>query len=456
MARHFARTGQPSKDRDWGNDVLAELFPAANPIWLDANVAANVATDTTNAWAMVIGKVGMVDALGGVVEADTFLSLRKRGSPSAQYWEKYDGEHAILEQFTTEELDIFLAVQVRSSTHIVWMLQGPAPGQAEISELQTEVWQQSAGYIVQREAVMAGGVAQAPVQWNSVEMARPDLSRSDITGWPRELWDDGRERQHNNQCLKHAVNNLFEMELLTVEYMNWLSVRQSPPGNVDRDWSGKLFGVLFAWEAVKIYQPASDLTLNMLNRVEYPAHRWYEYVTRHGQRDSRMDPYGFILQDHRGEGHFYAIRSVDPAPATPGGGATHWEILNSIGSVKPAPMDNEQLDAYLCDLMATRDYNTYSLPRKHRLSVEQLRAQPLDIITISEAQVERARGEATEDEASEATEEEEAAAIPASTPVNDGPFVVAPRDAIDRQYFLAQFPLIASAWSTGDFIQSLG
>ena len=29
MARHFARTGQPSKDRDWGNDVLAELFPAA-------------------------------------------------------------------------------------------------------------------------------------------------------------------------------------------------------------------------------------------------------------------------------------------------------------------------------------------------------------------------------------------------------------------------------------------
>jgi hypothetical protein len=95
MARHFARTGQPSKDCDWGNDVLAELFPNANPIWRDVDAAEDVVIDITNAWAMVIGKVGVVDALGGVVEADTFLSLRKRGSPPAQYWEKYDGEHVV-------------------------------------------------------------------------------------------------------------------------------------------------------------------------------------------------------------------------------------------------------------------------------------------------------------------------------------------------------------------------
>ena len=297
MARHFARTGQPSKDCDWGNDVLAELFPNANPIWRDVDAAEDVVIDITNAWAMVIGKVGVVDALGGVVEADTFLSLRKRGSPPAQYWQKYDGEHARLEQLTAEELDIFLAVQVRSSTHIVWVLQGPAPGTAKLNELQTEVWQQSAGYIVQRAAVAAGAEAQAPVQWNSVEMARPDLSRSDITGWPRELWDDGREKQHNNQCLKHAINNLYQLELLTVEYMNYLSVNQPIPGNVDRDWSDHLLEEIFGLKALKIYQPASDLTTKMLNRVEYPARRWYEHVRRDGTRDSRMDPYGFILQN---------------------------------------------------------------------------------------------------------------------------------------------------------------
>jgi hypothetical protein len=165
MARHYARTGQPSKDCDWGHDVLAELFPDANPIWRDVDAAEDLAVDITDAWAMVIGKVGVVDALGGVVEADTFLSLRKRGSPPAQYWQKYDGEHARLEQLTAEELDIFLAVQVRSSTHIVWVLQGPAPGTAKLNELQTEIWQQSAGYIVQRAAVAAGAEAQAPVQW---------------------------------------------------------------------------------------------------------------------------------------------------------------------------------------------------------------------------------------------------------------------------------------------------
>ena len=39
MARHFARTGQPSKDCDWGHDVLAELFPDANPIWRGMDAA---------------------------------------------------------------------------------------------------------------------------------------------------------------------------------------------------------------------------------------------------------------------------------------------------------------------------------------------------------------------------------------------------------------------------------
>jgi hypothetical protein len=320
---------------------------------------------------MVIGKVGVVDALGGVVEADTFLSLRKRGSPPAQYWQKYDGEHAKLEQLTAEELDIFLGVQVRSSTHIMWVLQGPAPGTAKLNELQTEIWQQSGRYIVQRAAVAAGAEAQAPVQWNSAEMARPDLSRSDITGWPRELWDDGREKQHNNQCLKHAINNLYQLELLTVEYMNYISVNQPIPGNVNRDWSDHLLEESFGRKALKIYQPSSDLTTKMLNRVEYPAHRWYEHVRRDGTRDSRMDPYGFILQDLQGEGHFYAIRVVDPVTGALGGGTTHWEILNSQGSVKPALMENDQLDEYLCKRMHTRDYRIYSLPRAREHGGEQ-------------------------------------------------------------------------------------
>jgi hypothetical protein len=107
--------------------------------------------------------------------------------------------------------------------------------------------------------------------------------------------------------------------------------------------------------------------------------------------------------------------------------------------------------------MRTWHYCTYSLPHAYRPDVEQLRAQQLLIITISEVKVERARGEATEDEASEDVAEEEVSAIPTSTPVNTGlALVVAPIDAIDNKYFLVQFPLIAGAWSTGEYIQSLG
>jgi hypothetical protein len=119
-------------------------------------------------------------------------------------------------------------------------------------------------------------------------------------------------------------------------------------------------------------------------------------------------------------------------------------------------MDNDQLDEYLCKRMHTRDYRIYSLPRAYRPDVEQLRARQLLIITISEVQVERARGEATEDEASEDAAEEDVSDIHADTPVHTGPLVVAPIDAIDKKYFLAQFPLIAGAWSTGEYIQSLG
>ena len=96
-------------------------------------------------------------------------------------------------------------------------------------------------------------------------------------------------------------------------------------------------------------------------------------------------------------------------------------ILDSQGSVKPALMDNDQLDEYLCKRMHTRDYRIFSLPRAYRPDVEQLRARQLLIITISEVQVERARGEATEDEASEDAAEEDVSDIHADTPVHTGP-----------------------------------
>ena len=64
---------------------------------------------------------------------------------------------------------------------------GTALRTVELNERQTEVWQQSVGYIVQREVVVVGEEAQAPVQWNSVKMARPELRRSDIAAWPRAL-----------------------------------------------------------------------------------------------------------------------------------------------------------------------------------------------------------------------------------------------------------------------------
>jgi hypothetical protein len=251
----------------------------------------------------------------------------------------------------------------------------------------------------------------ASAGFGAVELSGAGVARSVITAWSRPLWADGRERQVGGQCLKHAVNNMVGFELLTVEYMNYLSVRMCQGAVAlrgrDHDWSGRLLGAIFAvvgedgtldgvgsQRAVTVYQQrmeapnAPDITSAMLDRRANPGYRWYHYVSLLGVRDDTRDPYGFILH---GDNHFFGIRCVPPAA---GGGGARWEILDSLPSEAAALMGNAALDALLCERVR-RGYCVYSLAAAQRPSEEQLRAQQGRIIKISIDEV--ARGPAAAD-----------------------------------------------------------
>ena len=116
---------------------------------------------------------------------------------------------------------------------------------------------------------------------------------------------------------------------------------------------------------------------------------------------------------------------------------------------------SEQLDAYLCGQSFAGD-TIYSLAQAYRPSAERLRAEQLLVITISEVQVARTHGEGTEEEESDGGEAEEVVENPAYISGHGGPLRIAPLGVINQKYFLAQFPNVAGAWSTGAYIESLG
>ena len=195
----------------------------------------------------------------------------------------------------------------------------------------------------------------------------------------------------------------------------------------------------------------------MMDRDTYPAHRWTQFVSTKGRREPNKDPYGFIMQECRSDtGHFYAIRSVPSVDLASGVFGARWAIVDSQITETPPLMNDEQLDVYLCGHMRTGDYTIYSLAQAYRPSAETLRAEQLLVITISEIQVARARGEGTEEDESDGSEADEVVGNAAYIPGNGGPLRIASLGVIKQKYFLAQFPNVAGAWSTGEYITSLG